>query len=92
MKELGTDWLQFLTLIATMAGLFIWARTEASADRRAAAQLLSDDRQVAHQDRRDITTLIEANRKDMTALIEAIRQDVRDFHTRLCEIESKKKK
>ena len=56
------SYVELLTILATIAGLFIWNRSESREDCR---------------------------RTD--ALIAAIREDIKDFHGRLCSLETKKK-
>lgn len=55
------EWTQFLILIATIAGLFLWNRTESRTDYR-------------HHDQ----------------ILKAIQEEIKDFHGRLCAIESRK--
>jgi hypothetical protein len=48
---MNMDWLQVLTIVGANIGIFLWLRTEASADRR---QMQSE----AAADRRDILQII----------------------------------
>lgn len=62
--------IELITILVTIAGLFIWNRAEARADAR-------------HMD-----TKLEGFR----AVIDAIKEEMKDFHNRLCDIESKRNK
>lgn len=67
---------ELLAILVTIAGLFIWNRTESRAD-------------VRHMDNKidSMRNLIDAIREE----VKAIREEVKDFHTRLLEIERNRK-
>lgn len=78
------NWDQVLTIVAsnivlilaslgTTITLFLWARGEASTDRR-------EWHEEASADRRDILTLMRG-----------IQEEMKDFHSRLCIIEERRK-
>ena len=48
------EWTQFIILIVTMSGLFLWNRSESNNDRR-----------ESNNDRRDILNLIRAIEREM---------------------------
>lgn len=78
------DWNQVLTIVGTNIALilaslgttitlFLWARSEASQDRR-------QWHDEASQDRRDMLTLLRG-----------IQDEIKDFHSRLLDVERKKR-
>jgi len=67
------EWTQFLILIATIAGLFFWNRTESRADYR-------------HMESRT-DALLKAIQDEM----KSFNEEIKDFHTRLCIIEERRK-
>ena len=74
------EWMQVLTIIVTHLTLFLWARREAS-----------EDRKENGSDRREITKVINEDRKEITKLIHEIHQEMKDFHGRLYAIEERNK-
>ena len=74
------EWTQFWILIATIASLFFWSRSEANSDRS-----------EANSDRKDRMNLINSDKRDVMNLINSIHAEIKDFHARLCVIEERKK-
>ena len=70
------QWLQVLAIMLSTGTLFLWARREASADRRESAS----DRRFMDKKLDDNKDLIHKIHKETTDLI-------RDFHYKLLEIE-----
>ncbi len=64
--------IELLTILITIAGLFIWNRTESRAD-------------IRHMDNKldSMRNLIDAIRGETNAM----HLEMKDFHNRLCEIE-----
>lgn len=75
------EWTQFIIFIATIAGMFIWNRTESRADIRHLDQKLESNRDL-------VRTIHDESR----AMISAIQNEIKDFHYRLLEIEKSKSK
>jgi len=67
------DWTQVLTIVGANIGIFLWLRSESSADRRQMQQESA------------------ADRRDILRLIREIKEEMKDFHARLCVIESNRK-
>lgn len=78
------DWNQVLTIVGTNIALilaslgttitlFLWARGEAS------------------QDRRQWHDEASLDRRDMLTLLRGIQDEIKDFHSRLLEVERKKR-
>ncbi len=74
------DWLQFGILLVSIWGMFSWIRADIALNR---SELGSD--------RRDLLAQIESSARENRELINAIREDIKDFHGRLCAIESNRK-
>lgn len=75
--------IELLTILITIAGLFIWNRAESRSD-------------VRHMDNKTdgMRNLIDAIREETMAIREetkAIHLEMKDFHNRLCEIEKSRK-
>ena len=47
------DWIQFFGFILTVGGLFLWSRTEASADRRELRQVMDTNFKAIQQEMKD---------------------------------------
>lgn len=75
-------WDQIITVIASNIALFIWARTEASNDRREAQRILAEDRKSAQ-------ISMETYRSEMLQVLKEIKEESRDFHDRLYSLEVK---
>jgi hypothetical protein len=65
---------EFIILIMTISGLFVWNRTEARSDSR---HFASETSQL---------------RREMIDLMRSIDVEMKDFHSRLCVIEERRKK
>ncbi len=48
-------------------------------------------RSEANNDRRHIQSIQREDRKDFLELLQGIQMEIKDFHNRLCEIESQRK-
>lgn len=75
---------EFLALLASLIGLFVWNRSESRAD-------------IRHMDNK-LEIYVQAIREDINQihrenhdLISSIREDMKDFHGRLCIIEERNK-
>lgn len=73
--------LELIVVLVTIAGLFIWNRTESRADSR-------------HNEARidAIRNLIDEIRKDGMRFREEWLKETKEFHSRLCSIEEKGRK
>lgn len=74
------DWLQVLTILGSTIGMFLWSRSEAKSDRECNAT-----------DRRLLQASMDANRREAADFFKAIHEEMKDFHTRLCNIEAARK-
>lgn len=72
------EWAQFALLLISIGGMFAWLRADIAVNRTEAAA-----------DRRDLLQIIRTGQSETRELIEAIKQDMKDFHGRLCSIESR---
>ena len=75
------EWLQFIIMILTFAGVFVWNRTESRADIRHMDAKLESNR-----------ALFESMHQENRQVIQSIQQEMKDFHGRLCSIEENRKK
>lgn len=68
--------IELITILITIAGLFIWNRTESRSD-------------IRHMDNKmdSMRNLVDAIREET----KAIHLEMKDFHNRLCEIERNRK-
>jgi hypothetical protein len=67
------EWVQFILMLITFVGLFIWNRTESRADYRHTDAKIEAIRQLIHEMHKDSM------------------EERREFHSKLCELESRKK-
>lgn len=74
------DWTQLLVILGTIAGLFLWNRTEGRTDARKNAEETKELRRE----------LIDVMR-EIRGTIDAMKQESKDFHGRLCAIEERNK-
>lgn len=72
------EWAQFALLLISIGGMFAWLRADIAVNRTEAAA-----------DRRDLLQMMRTIQSESKDLIEAIKQDMKDFHGRLCSIESR---
>lgn len=79
------EWLQFLIMIVSMTGMFLWNRSEANADRRSYIEMMRAYQMETH----GYQLSLSAQLRGMEA---AIQQEMKDFHGRLCTIEERNKK
>ena len=72
--------IELITILVTIAGLFIWNRAESRSD-------------IRHMDNKidSMRNLVDAIREESKAFQTAIREEMKDFHNRLCEIERNRK-
>lgn len=74
------EWVQFSIFFIGVFGLFIWNRTESRSDIRHMDNKIDAIREMTH-----------AIHKETQLSINAIREEVRDFHSKLLEIERSRK-
>lgn len=90
------DWTEVLALMAAVfvanigviLPLFLWTRSEANADRREYANERRSIQDVQREDRKDLLQIS----RNIENTMQAIQQEMKDFHTRLCNIEIGKNK
>ena len=68
------------TIIAFMLSMFLWLRSEANSDRR-------QIQEIQREDRKDLLQI----GKNLESMVAAIQIEIKDFHSRLCIIEERKK-
>ncbi len=72
------EWAQFAILLISIGGMFAWLRSDISINRTEAAA-----------DRRDLLQIVRSVQSESRTMIEAIKEEIKDFHGRLCSIETK---
>lgn len=72
------EWAQFALLLISIGGMFAWLRSD-----------IAVNRTEASADRRDLLQIIRTVQSESRDLMDAIRQDIKDFHGRLCSIETR---
>ena len=80
-----------LPIVGTIVGMFMWNRAESNADRREAAADRKDINNKIEATMKDTRALIDSNMKETREMINAIKEEIKDFHARLCVIESNRK-
>ena len=88
-----------LAIIAVVITLFIWARSEATQDRREFRAIFDQARKEGQQRfeeaRREERQYFEEARREerqyFAMIVNAIQQEMKDFHGRLCAIEERAK-
>lgn len=78
------DWTQVLTIVGANIGIFLWLRSESSADRR---QMQQD----AASDRRDLLQIIREIKEEMKDFHTRLALQDQEFKMRLCAIEERNK-
>ena len=89
------EWSQILTIVGSSVGLmiisigttismFLWARNEAGSDRR-------DLYATMEEHRKECYAYLEASRLETNQILKGIQEEMKDFHGRLCEIESRRR-
>jgi hypothetical protein len=84
------DWVQFILLVLTLVGLFIWNRTESRADARSVNQKIDSDRGISltlHEEnhksiqssRKEIQELVSINRKETQELVATNRKETQEL-------------
>lgn len=86
MDTLNTEMILFFVSIA---GLFLWNRTEARNDNRSLEQKMQNLEQKMHADMSQLEQKLELK---MDSVIKVLQDSMRDFHGRLCSLEEKNKK
>lgn len=74
------DWTQVLTIVGANIGIFLWLRSESSADRR-------QMQQESANDRRDILQII----REIQNEAKEFHSEMKDLHYRLLKIEEGRK-
>jgi len=77
------EWAQFLILIMTIGGLFLWLRSESNSDRRDMVNIILSMKEDGNHFREQWTQ----ESKDFR---EKWAQESKDFHARLCVIEQER--
>lgn len=78
------DWTQVLTIVGANIGIFLWLRSESSADRR-------QMQQEAANDRRDILTIIREIQNEMKEFHARLEKQDAEFKTHILYMHNEKK-
>lgn len=97
------EWVQFVIMVITFVGLFIWNRTESRADirhmdskldsnRNLSIQVHKENQETINLIRRESQEILTSIREESRAFQLALVQESKDFHGRLCSIEERNRK
>jgi hypothetical protein len=78
------EWAQALAILGGNVSMFLWATRQARSD------YLHLDKKI-EDNRKETSAVIKSFQDEMKKIMEAFLEESKDFHSRLCKIEERKK-